>query len=224
MLNVANSGFGTSITSIGDVNGDSLPDMLIGAPYLDSGHVALIHGKERFQSIETLGMASIILTGNEDGDRFGYSIASAGDADKDGILDVIIGAPGGNYAHLYYGSTLQNGILEPDLWEKNLIDEIELWIELGQPDEKRIRKACNRAKRAIIYCYGGQSTSAWWQHIQHKLERLQNLSVIHIPAETSKALAQLVQRGMQLQYMIQDGETWIGDEQTRILVKPETWL
>jgi uncharacterized protein YaeQ len=113
---------------------------------------------------------------------------------------------------------------EPDLWEKNLIDEIELWIELGQPDEKRIRKACNRAKRAIIYCYGGQSTSAWWQHIQHKLERLQNLSVIHIPAETSKALAQLVQRGMQLQCMIQDGETWIGDEQTRILVKPETWL
>ena len=39
---------------------------------------------------------------------------------------------------------------EPDLWQKTLTDDIELWIDLGQPDEKRIRKACGRAKQVII--------------------------------------------------------------------------
>jgi len=35
---------------------------------------------------------------------------------------------------------------EPELWQKALIGEIELWIDLGQPDEKIIRKACGRSK------------------------------------------------------------------------------
>ena len=44
---------------------------------------------------------------------------------------------------------------EPEVWHKNYSEEIELWIELGLPDEKLIRKACGRAKRVIVYCYGG---------------------------------------------------------------------
>ncbi len=39
---------------------------------------------------------------------------------------------------------------EPELWGKSLTDDIELWIDLGQPDEKRIRKACGRSKQVII--------------------------------------------------------------------------
>jgi len=39
---------------------------------------------------------------------------------------------------------------EPELWQKTLTDDIELWIELGQPDEKRIRKACGRSKQVIF--------------------------------------------------------------------------
>lgn len=42
---------------------------------------------------------------------------------------------------------------EPELWQKSLTDEIELLIDLGQPDEKRIRKACGRSKQVIIYTY-----------------------------------------------------------------------
>jgi len=39
---------------------------------------------------------------------------------------------------------------EPDLWQKNLSDEIELWIDLGQPDEKRIRRACGRDGKGVV--------------------------------------------------------------------------
>ena len=38
---------------------------------------------------------------------------------------------------------------EPDIWQKNLSGEIDTWIELGQPDEKRLRKACGRQRRFI---------------------------------------------------------------------------
>ena len=42
---------------------------------------------------------------------------------------------------------------EPDLWQKSFDGDIELWIDLGQPDEKRIKKACGRSEQVIIYTY-----------------------------------------------------------------------
>ncbi len=112
-----NSGFGTTVKCIGDLNGDGYSDMMIGAPKLDGGHVALIHGKKRFKLTESINIASLFFTGKNPGDNFGQSISQAGDVDNDDIPDVIIGAPGGNYANLYYGSTLNSGPFVPDLWE-----------------------------------------------------------------------------------------------------------
>ncbi|MEY3107624.1 MAG: hypothetical protein RIT35_1802, partial [Pseudomonadota bacterium] len=45
---------------------------------------------------------------------------------------------------------------DPDLWQKSLTDDIELWIDIGMPDEKRIRKACSKTDNVIIYSYGGR--------------------------------------------------------------------
>ena len=39
---------------------------------------------------------------------------------------------------------------EPDLWQKDLTGAIEHWIEVGQPDEKRLLRACGRAARARV--------------------------------------------------------------------------
>lgn len=117
---VKNSGFGTSIVAVGDIDNDDSPDMLIGAPDLDAGHVVMLNGNKPLKMIESMNLATITLTGAQPGDKFGYSLANAGDVDNDGISDVIIGAPGGNYAHLYYGSTLNSPLLLPDLSEKNL--------------------------------------------------------------------------------------------------------
>ncbi|OUR81485.1 hypothetical protein A9Q82_10185 [Cycloclasticus sp. 46_120_T64] len=104
---------------------------------------------------------------------------------------------------------------EPELWQKSLTDEIELWIDLGQPDEKRIRKACGRAERVIIYTYHERKASVWWQQQQQKLARFNNLTVKHIHAE---GVETLVKRSMQLQCNIQDGEVYLTDAEQNITV------
>ena len=112
---------------------------------------------------------------------------------------------------------------EPDLWLKSLSDEIELWIDVGQPDEKRIRKACGRAKQVIIYCYSSRSAEIWWEQNRSKLQRCSNLKVIHISKDASKQLANLAQRNMQLQCTIQDGQVWLADDAESVEVDLATW-
>ena len=107
---------------------------------------------------------------------------------------------------------------EPDLWQKDLTGAIELWIDVGLPDEKRIRRACGRAAQVVIYSYGGQSAAIWWDQNAGKLERARNLTVVTIPAAASQALAKLAKRNMQLNCTIQDDQVWIGDAQDRVQV------
>lgn len=111
---------------------------------------------------------------------------------------------------------------EPDLWEKNLSGEIELWIELGQPDEKRIRKACGRAKKVLIYCFGGNSGDIWWEQNRAKFDRFDNLNVISISEPERKALTLLTNRTMRLQCTIQDGMAWLSDDDSNIEITPKS--
>ncbi|MBE0575084.1 MAG: YaeQ family protein [Desulfuromonadales bacterium] len=109
---------------------------------------------------------------------------------------------------------------EPALWQKSFSDEIELWIDVGLPDERRLRKACSRATQVCLYIYGGRNAELWWQRNIDKLRRFTNLSVIEIPEVACNALATLVQRSMQLQCTIQDGEFWLNCGNQTISVSP----
>ena len=100
---------------------------------------------------------------------------------------------------------------EPDIWQKNLRGEIELWIELGEPDEKRLRKACGRSRRVILYTYKDRSAAVWWAQAGPKLERFNNLSVVHLAADHA-ALEQLADRNMELQCTVQDGNIWLSSD------------
>jgi len=111
---------------------------------------------------------------------------------------------------------------EPDLWLKDLTGTIELWIDVGQPDEKRIRRACGRARQVIVYSYGGQGAAIWWNQVAGKLGRTRNLTVISVPAAASQALAQLAQRNMRLNCTIQDQQVWLGDGENRVQVDLST--
>ena len=111
---------------------------------------------------------------------------------------------------------------EPDIWQKNLSGEIEQWIDLGQPDEKRIRKACGVAKQAFIYCYSGSSAEIWWDQNNNKLQRFDNLSVINIPATDVQDLGKLAQRNMQLNCTIEDGIIWMSDGDSTIEMNLQT--
>lgn len=113
---------------------------------------------------------------------------------------------------------------EPDLWQKSLTDEIELWIELGLPDESRLRKACGRANQVILYTYGGRAVPLWWEKIQSKVSRFNNLTIVDLPQEEVAALGAMADRNMNLQFTIQDGEVGIGDESQRITITPSTLL
>jgi len=112
---------------------------------------------------------------------------------------------------------------EPDLWQKSLSDEIELWIDLGQPDEKRIRKAAGRADRVLIYTYNQRSASIWWEQIEGKLQRFDHLSVVTLPEQSTEELTGLVQRNMQLNCTIQDGTVWLSDTQSTVEITPILW-
>lgn len=98
---------------------------------------------------------------------------------------------------------------EPDLWRRSLSGEIEEWIELGQPDPRRIRKACGRAEKVRVYLYGGNKAATWWQQEGGGLERHSNLIVTLLDAAECAELAELVDRNIELQCNIQDGEVWM---------------
>jgi uncharacterized protein YaeQ len=100
---------------------------------------------------------------------------------------------------------------EPDLWRRDLTGAIELWIDVGLPDEKRIRKACGRATDVFVYSFGGRGADLWWTQNGAALARLRNLTVIELRYAPSPALADLASRSMDLQFTIQDGHVWITD-------------
>jgi uncharacterized protein YaeQ len=110
---------------------------------------------------------------------------------------------------------------EPDLWQKDLTGAIDLWIEVGQPDEKRILKACGRSAQVVVYCYSSTS-NIWWNQIGPKVARARNLRVMNVPSEASLALARLAQRTMRLQCTIQDGQIWFSAGEETVQIELDT--
>jgi len=113
---------------------------------------------------------------------------------------------------------------EPDLSRKDLTGLIELWIDVGLPPEKAIRKASGRAAQVIVYAYGRRGVDIWWKQVADSLARCRNLSVIELPQDATQALAQLVQRSMRLQCTIQDGQAWLTDGEDSIEIVPNVLM
>mgnify|MGYP001742326082 FL=1 len=99
---------------------------------------------------------------------------------------------------------------EADLHAEAPDGTIRLWIDVGLPDERLVKKAAARADRVVVLAYG-RTAQAWWQKARETLERLANLQVMALEPEDSKALADLAQRGAALQCIVQDGQIWLGD-------------
>jgi uncharacterized protein YaeQ len=108
---------------------------------------------------------------------------------------------------------------EPSLWQKDFTGQILHWIEVGQPDEKRLLRASSRVGRVSVYSFSA-STPTWWKAIAANLTRARNLAVWQIPADQSQTLSALAQRSMELQVTVQDGAIWVGDGTRSIEVSP----
>ena len=109
---------------------------------------------------------------------------------------------------------------EPDLWLKDLTGVIHLWILVGQPDERWLRKASGRSERVVVFSHGDRVADIWWEQNRQTLSKLQNLTVYRLATETTHALAALVERAMRLQCTIQDGEMLVSSEKDTVRVEP----
>lgn len=111
---------------------------------------------------------------------------------------------------------------EPDVWLRDFTGQTRLWIEVGQPEDKPLLKACGKSDQVVLYCFH-HAAEVWWRGIESKLSRSQNLSVFRIPTLDSQALAKLAQRSMQLQATLLEGVLTLGDAQQTSSLEPVRW-
>jgi uncharacterized protein YaeQ len=133
------------------------------------------------------------------------------------MLQTVCGGDG----TLAFGAGLSNPD-DPDVWLRDFTGETKLWVEVGQPDETAITKACRRSKLMAVYCFH-HAAEVWWRGIENKLHRLHNVQVWRIPTEASQQLAALAQRSMQLQATVQEGALMLGDGTRNVDVEPLRW-
>jgi uncharacterized protein YaeQ len=97
---------------------------------------------------------------------------------------------------------------EPDLWQHSDSGEIEHWIEVGQPDEGRLRKATGRARRVSVYAFG-KSAATWWTKNGKAISALPRLRVWQFPWEDVVTIAPMLGRSAQLSVSIVGGQLYI---------------
>jgi len=117
-----------------------------------------------------------------------------------------------------------SSVEEPDIWQKSLTGELEIWIDLGQPDPRRLRQACGKARKVVVVTYGGRAAEIWWQKNRQELERSRNLTVLNLTVQDQVALADLVSRNMELQLTISAEQIWLTANDQTVEITQEKWL
>lgn len=113
---------------------------------------------------------------------------------------------------------------DPDVYQETLSGDIELWIDLGQPDEKRVKKASQRSKQAVIFSHQTGPGRVWWEKNKTTLSSYKNLSVFLLPDGAAQQLASFAARTMQLNLTIQDGLILITNGEQSMELSLETLL
>ena len=111
---------------------------------------------------------------------------------------------------------------DPDLWLKDFTGQTRLWVEVGQPEDKPLTKACQKADAVRLYCFS-HSADVWWRGIENKLTRLDKLQVFRVPTEASQELARMAERSMQLQATVHDHVLTLSSEQGSVSLEAQRW-
>jgi uncharacterized protein YaeQ len=118
------------------------------------------------------------------------------------------------------------GLSDPDDPDVRLTDftgATRLWIEVGQPDDKALARACSRSDSVVAMAYG-PAADVWWRGITNKLTRLDKLQVWRLPHDAVRSLAQMAERSMQLQATIQEGSLLLsGGAGEAVEIEPQRW-
>ena len=111
---------------------------------------------------------------------------------------------------------------DPDVWLRDFTGRTRRWIEVGQPEDKPLARACSRADRVLLYPFG-HAAEVWWRGIGNKLARLDKLEVWRIPAAQAQALAALAERSMHLQATVQEGVLLLSSATGTVEIEPARW-
>lgn len=111
---------------------------------------------------------------------------------------------------------------DPDVWLKDYTGAVRLWIEVGQPEERPLLKACQKADAVRVYAFH-HAAEVWWKGIEGKLTRLDKLQVFRVPSEASQQLGAMAERSMQLQATVQDGAVTVSSSQGSVHIEPLRW-
>ena len=112
---------------------------------------------------------------------------------------------------------------EPEIWLRNDHMGIELWVELGLPDERRLRKAVNQSKAVVLFTYNDRAAQVWWQQNQDKLRQYKNLAIWYINDEQLAKVSALADRTMSLQATLQEGIIWLSDARQNLELQLTPW-
>ena len=110
---------------------------------------------------------------------------------------------------------------EPDIWQKSLSGELDLWVALGLPSEKVMRQSSGKADKVVVYSYGGRTADVWWDKIKNSITRFDNLDVVNLSETDTRALANLASRAMKLQINIQDSEIMVSVDDSVVYITPD---
>ena len=111
---------------------------------------------------------------------------------------------------------------EPDVWLRDFTGLTRLWVEVGQPEDKPLLKACGKADAVVLYCFS-HAAEVWWRGIESKLSRARNLGVWRVPSVAAQALVPMARRSMQLQATVQEGVLMLGDGRSNVDIEPLRW-
>ena len=109
---------------------------------------------------------------------------------------------------------------EPDLVRRDPTGAVELWIEVGLPDERDVRKACGRAREVVVVAYGARRVDKWWSDNAAAFTRQSNLRVLTLSGEETAALQTLAARSMSLTCTVQEAHVWLASEASTIELAP----
>ena len=112
---------------------------------------------------------------------------------------------------------------EPDIWQKSLSGELDVWVALGLPSVKVMRQSCGKARKVMVYPYGGKPAEIWWDKIKNSVIRFDNLQVMNLSEQDTAALSKLAARAMKVQVNIQEGDVMVSVGDTIVYVTPLTW-
>ncbi len=113
---------------------------------------------------------------------------------------------------------------EPEIWQHNDHLGIDLWVELGLPEERRVKKACSQSAEVALFTYNSRAAEIWWQQNQNKLSQFKNLSIWYLDDEQLAKLSAFGTRSMNLQATIQDGAIWLSDAENNVEIHFTAWL